>query len=112
MPASPPRRIGVVAESTSGETRVAATPDTVRRLIELGYEIVVETGAGAASGFSDVSYVEAGARLDDAWPADVVLKVNAPSHDEVRRLRDGATIVGLLAPAQHSELLTQLANRP
>ncbi|MFE2988571.1 Re/Si-specific NAD(P)(+) transhydrogenase subunit alpha [Streptomyces sp. NPDC059262] len=112
MPASPPQRIGVVAESTSGETRVAATPDTVRRLIELGYEIVVETGAGAASGFSDVSYVEAGARLGDAWPADVVLKVNAPSHDEVRRLRDGATIVGLLAPAQHSELLTQLANRP
>ncbi|MFC9493606.1 Re/Si-specific NAD(P)(+) transhydrogenase subunit alpha [Streptomyces sp. NPDC056982] len=112
MPASPPQRIGVVAESTSGETRVAATPDTVRRLIELGYEIVVETGAGAASGFSDASYVEAGARLDDAWPADVVLKVNAPSHDEVRRLRDGATIVGLLAPAQHSELLTQLANRP
>ncbi|MGW4385413.1 Re/Si-specific NAD(P)(+) transhydrogenase subunit alpha [Streptomyces sp. NPDC004685] len=112
MPASPPQRIGVVAESTSGETRVAATPDTVRRLIELGYEIVVETGAGAASGFPDASYVEAGARLDDAWPADVVLKVNAPSHDEVRRLRDGATIVGLLAPAQHSELLTQLANRP
>ncbi|MFE6954634.1 Re/Si-specific NAD(P)(+) transhydrogenase subunit alpha [Streptomyces sp. NPDC057696] len=112
MPASPPQRIGVVAESTSGETRVAATPDTVRRLIELGYEIVVETGAGAASGFSDASYVEAGARLDDAWPADVILKVNAPSHDEVRRLRDGATIVGLLAPAQHSELLTQLANRP
>ncbi|MFE6755768.1 Re/Si-specific NAD(P)(+) transhydrogenase subunit alpha [Streptomyces sp. NPDC057684] len=112
MPASPPQRIGVVAESTSGETRVAATPDTVRRLIELGYEIVVETEAGAASGFSDASYVEAGARLDDAWPADVILKVNAPSHDEVRRLRDGATIVGLLAPAQHSELLTQLANRP
>ncbi|MFD7180084.1 Re/Si-specific NAD(P)(+) transhydrogenase subunit alpha [Streptomyces sp. NPDC059904] len=112
MPASPPQRIGVVAESTSGETRVAATPDTVRRLMELGYEIVVETGAGAASGFSDASYVEAGARLDDAWPADVVLKVNAPSHDEVRRLRDGATIVGLLAPAQHSELLTQLTNRP
>jgi NAD(P) transhydrogenase subunit alpha len=112
MPVSPPQRIGVVAESTSGETRVAATPDTVRRLIELGYEIVVETGAGAASGFSDASYVEAGARLDDAWQADVVLKVNAPSHDEVRRLRDGATVVGLLAPAQHPELLTQLANRP
>jgi NAD(P) transhydrogenase subunit alpha len=112
MPVSPPQRIGVVAESTSGETRVAATPDTVRRLIELGYEIVVETGAGAASGFSDASYVEAGARLDDAWQADVVLKVNAPSHGEVRRLRDGATVVGLLAPAQHPELLTQLANRP
>ncbi|MFE5113639.1 Re/Si-specific NAD(P)(+) transhydrogenase subunit alpha [Streptomyces sp. NPDC056663] len=111
MSASPPQRIGVVAESTSGETRVAATPDTVRRLIGLGYEIVVETGAGTASGFSDASYVEAGARLDDAWHADVVLKVNAPSHDEVRRLRDGATIIGLLAPAQHAELLTQLASR-
>ncbi|MDX3767507.1 Re/Si-specific NAD(P)(+) transhydrogenase subunit alpha [Streptomyces sp. NBC_01707] len=111
MSAPPPQRIGVVAESTSGETRVAATPDTVRRLIGLGYEIVVETGAGEASGFSDASYVEAGARLDDAWRADVVLKVNTPSHDEVRRLRDGATIVGLLAPAQHPELLTRLASK-
>lgn len=111
MSASPPQRIGVVAESTAGETRVAATPDSVRRLIRLGYEIVVEAGAGTASGFSDAAYTEAGASLGDAWRTDVVLKVNAPSPDEIRRLRDGSTVIGLLAPAQHPELLDQLADR-
>ncbi|WP_328885748.1 Re/Si-specific NAD(P)(+) transhydrogenase subunit alpha [Streptomyces sp. NBC_00316] len=111
MSASPPQRIGVVAESTAGETRVAATPDSVRRLIRLGYEIVVEAGAGTASGFSDAAYTEAGACLGDAWRTDVVLKVNAPSPDEIRRLRDGSTVIGLLAPAQHPELLDQLADR-
>ena len=63
-----PQRLGVVAESTPGETRVAATPATTRQLRALGYEVVVEPGAGTASGFSDAAYAEAGARLGDAWP--------------------------------------------
>ncbi len=75
----PPQRVGVVAESASGETRVAATPATVRQLLGLGYEVVVEQEAGAASGFSDQAYVDAGAEIGEAWTADVVLKVNAPA---------------------------------
>ncbi|MQY10634.1 NAD(P) transhydrogenase subunit alpha [Streptomyces sp. RB5] len=109
---APPQRIGVAAESTAGETRVAATPDTVRRLTALGYEVVVEPGAGTASGFTDPAYAEAGATVGDPWHTDVVLKVNAPSPDEVRRLKDGATVVGLLAPAQNPGLLELLASRP
>jgi NAD(P) transhydrogenase subunit alpha len=105
----PPQRIGVVAESASGETRVAATPANVRQLLGLGYEVVVESEAGAASGFTDDAYLEAGARIGDAWDADVVLKVNAPSDAEIARLRQGATLVGLLAPAQKPELLQALA---
>ncbi|MFE6869185.1 Re/Si-specific NAD(P)(+) transhydrogenase subunit alpha [Kitasatospora sp. NPDC057692] len=108
----PPQRIGVVAESTAGETRVAATPSTVRGILALGYRVVVESGAGTASGFTDEAYTGAGAETGDAWAADVVLKVNAPSTAELARLRDGATLIGLLAPAQRPELLAALAERP
>ncbi|TQJ92210.1 Re/Si-specific NAD(P)(+) transhydrogenase subunit alpha [Streptomyces sp. SLBN-31] len=105
----PPRRVGVVAESVSGETRVAATPATVRLLLGLGYEVVVESGAGEASGFDDQAYADAGAGIGEAWDADVVLKVNAPSDAEIRRLRRHATVVALLSPAQKPELLQALA---
>ncbi|MGW1797464.1 Re/Si-specific NAD(P)(+) transhydrogenase subunit alpha [Streptomyces sp. NPDC001984] len=106
----PPQRMGVVAESVPGETRVAATPATVRLLLGLGYEVVVEPEAGEASGFADHAYVDAGAEVGEAWDADVVLKVNAPSGSEIARLREGATVVALLAPAQNPELLQALAD--
>jgi NAD(P) transhydrogenase subunit alpha len=102
--------MGVVAESVPGETRVAATPATVRLLLGLGYEVVVEPEAGEASGFTDQAYVDAGAEIGEAWDADVVLKVNAPSGSEIARLREGATVVALLAPAQRPELLQALAD--
>ncbi|MFB6892413.1 Re/Si-specific NAD(P)(+) transhydrogenase subunit alpha [Kitasatospora sp. NPDC056327] len=108
----PPRRVGVVAESAAGETRVAATPSTVRGILALGYRVVVESGAGAASGFTDEAYTGAGAEIADAWTADVVLKVNAPSAAEIARLSDGAVLIGLLAPAQRPDLLAELARRP
>ncbi|MFF3617390.1 Re/Si-specific NAD(P)(+) transhydrogenase subunit alpha [Streptomyces sp. NPDC002580] len=108
----PPQHIGVVAESTPGETRVAATPATVRQLVGLGYEVVVESDAGTASGFTDDAYGEAGARIGDAWQADVVLKVNSPSPGEIARVPDGATLIGLISPAQRPDLLTELASRP
>ncbi|MFJ6691868.1 Re/Si-specific NAD(P)(+) transhydrogenase subunit alpha [Streptomyces sp. NPDC091294] len=107
----PPQRVGVVAESLPGETRVAATPPTVRLLLGLGYEVVVEPGAGAASGFGDEAYAEAGASLGEAWAADVVLKVNAPADEEIAKLRAGTTLVALVAPAQRPELLEALAAR-
>jgi len=106
--------IGVTRETRPGETRVAATPTTVAQLTKLGYDIVVESGAGALSSFSDEAYAEAGARIgsaDDAWGADVVFRVNGPTLAEVGLLREGATVVSLLAPAQHGELLEALAAR-
>ncbi|CAM5265837.1 proton-translocating NAD(P)(+) transhydrogenase OS=Streptomyces tendae OX=1932 GN=GUR47_23670 PE=4 SV=1 [Streptomyces tendae] len=107
----PPQRVGVVTESSPGETRVAATPATVRLLLGLGYEVVVEPGAGAASGFGDEAYAEAGASLGAAWAADLVLKVNAPTDEEIAQLRSGTTLVALVAPAQRPELLEALAAR-
>ncbi|WP_217168949.1 Re/Si-specific NAD(P)(+) transhydrogenase subunit alpha [Streptomyces sp. AC512_CC834] len=107
----PPQRVGVVAESTPSETRVAATPSTVRLLLDLGYEVVVESGAGGASGFDDQAYTEAGARIGEAWAADVVLKVNAPSAEEIASLPAASTLVALIAPAQRPEMLAALAAR-
>ncbi len=107
--------IGVVAESAAGETRVAATPATVRQMIGLGYEVVVESGAGAKSSFGDEEFLEAGAKIVDnfeAWQCDVVVKVNPPSGDEIARMRDGATLIGLISPALNPDLVAALARRP
>ena len=107
-------KIGVVKETSPGETRVAATPVTVAQLIKLGYDVVVESGAGGASSFSDEAYDEAGASVvqrDEAWAADVVLKINAPSSDEIGLLSDDATLVTLLAPALNEALVDELAQR-
>jgi H+-translocating NAD(P) transhydrogenase subunit alpha len=107
--------IGIPRESLPGETRVAATPQTVGQLIKLGYEVVVEAGAGAASSFPDAAFTEAGADVGSAeqvWMADVVLKVNAPDNAEIAALRDGATLISLISPALKPELVEQLATRP
>src|SRR3712207_4636479 len=107
--------IGVPRETRPGETRVAATPTTVRQLTALGHDVVVETGAGTAASFPDEGYREAGARVGtaaDAWGADVVLHVAKPTPEEVGRLRDGAVLVSTLAPALDPDLLSDLAARP
>lgn len=104
--------IGIPRESLPGETRVAATPQTVGQIIKLGYAVVVESGAGAASSFSDSAYVEAGAEIGTPWDADVVLKVNAPDDSEIGKLRDGATLVSLISPALKPELVEKLSTRP
>ncbi|MGN6221896.1 MAG: Re/Si-specific NAD(P)(+) transhydrogenase subunit alpha [Microbacterium sp.] len=106
-------RIGIVAEAP-GENRVAATPTTVPKLIALGYDVVVEAGAGAASSFPDAAYAASGATVVDAaeaWASPVVLKVDAPTPDEIDRLADGATLVALLSPALRPDLVASLATR-
>ncbi len=108
-------KIGVPAESRSAETRVAATPTTVAALVALGYEVLLETGAGQASSFPDEAYARSGAAIgtaSEAWQADVVLRVNAPSAEEIGLLRDGATLIGQLSPALQPELVDALALRP
>src|SRR5512134_1347037 len=94
-------RIGIPRETRSDETRVAATPDVVRKYVERGAEVVVETGAGARATFDDESYRSAGAAITEgstAWSTDVVLKVQPPTAEEADRLASGATIVSFLYP--------------
>jgi NAD(P) transhydrogenase subunit alpha len=106
-------RIGIVREH-DGENRVAATPDIVTKIIGLGYDVVVEAGAGEASAFPDREYVDAGAVVadrDSAWGAEVVLAVDAPTPDDVGMLSDGATYIGLLSPALRADVLASLSTR-
>jgi H+-translocating NAD(P) transhydrogenase subunit alpha len=104
-------RIGIPRESRQGETLVAATPTTAGQLQGLGYEVVVERGAGTAADQPDGAFEAAGIRVTDAdevWSSDVVVKVNAPTADEIWRLRAGATVVSLMAPARSPKLIEQL----
>jgi NAD(P) transhydrogenase subunit alpha len=106
-------RIGVPRESKPGETRAAATPKTVEQILKLGYDVVVESGAGVLSSFDDAAFAAAGATVvgDEVWDADVVMKVNAPSQDELDRLGPGQTVVSLLAPALSPDLVEALSAR-
>lgn len=104
--------IGVLRESRPGETRVAATPATVVELVKLGYQVVVEPGAGLAASFSDEAYVEAGAVIGDALAADIVFAINAPPPERLDGLSRGATLIGMLNPRLDPDLVEDLARRP
>ena len=104
-------QIGVPRETRARETRVAATPKTVEQLVGLGYDVVVEAGAGEAASFSDEAYAVAGARVvttGEAWGSEVVHKVNPPTDAEISLLRPGTVLVCLLAPALSPELVERL----
>jgi len=104
-------RIGIPRESKSGETLVAATAITAAQLTALGYEVVVESGAGTLADQPDSAFEAAGIALGsarDAWSCDVIVKVNAPTPAEIATLRPSATVVSLMAPARSPELVEQL----
>jgi NAD(P) transhydrogenase subunit alpha len=93
--------IGVPLERTAGETRVAATPDTVRKLVAQGHEVIVERGAGEAAHQPDAAYVAAAARIvgaDDALAAQLVLRVRPLDDEELKKMRRGSVLVGMLNP--------------
>lgn len=94
-------QIGVPAESVDGETRVAATPETIKKLVAQGHGVAVQAGAGLRASVTDAAYEAAGARIvpaGDAWSASLVLKVRAPQEFEMPALRAGTTLVGMLNP--------------
>jgi NAD(P) transhydrogenase subunit alpha len=92
---------------------VAATPKTVDRILKLGYDVSVESGAGEAASFPDEMFRAAGADVvgSEVWDADIVMKINPPSAQEVERLRPGQMLISLLAPALDPDLVAALAER-
>lgn len=110
-------KIAIVSESRVDDRRVAATPDTVGRLIsKLGFEVVVQSGAGERAGISDADFAAAGAQIAaDAQAAfgagDVVLKVNPPTDDEIALINEGATLISFIWPARSPDLLEKLKER-
>ena len=114
-------KIGIPAETQTGERRVAATPATVKKLIKMGFEVSIQAGAGTQAQYLDADYSSAGATIsesaDSIWSdSELVLKVNAPGErqdgkHEADLIRENSHIISLLFPAQNEELVARLSKR-
>jgi len=103
-------KIGVPKETMPGETRVGIVPETVGRLAKAANTVVVERGAGTASSFTDEAYEKAGAQLvDNAYDAELVVKVQRPTDEEIGKLRSGTVLIAFLQPLTNHKLVDQLA---
>jgi NAD(P) transhydrogenase subunit alpha len=102
-------KVGVPNQGPTGETRVALTPDVVRRLGTRKLDVVVEAGAGASSHLSDEAFQEAGATIGDPWGAEIVAFVRAPSPQDIARLSRGAVAIGFLNPLADADTARALA---
>ena len=106
-------RIGIPAETRLGETRVAATPETVKKLVAAKHQVIVQSGAGIASSITDDAYVAAGATIvsaADAFAAEMVLKVRAPSAEERGQLKSGTVLIGMLNPFDADNIAAMAAH--
>ncbi len=108
--------IAVTRERHPGETRVATTPETVKKLIAAGFSVTVEAGAGAPAAYTDEAYKEAGAAIaktakDALAKADVVFKVRGPEAEEIAALKKGAVVIGILNPYVETKTLEALAKK-
>ena len=111
-----PIKLAVPKESAAGERRVAMEPSTVKRLTDLGVEVVVQKGAGANAHFPDAAFEEAGARIVGTAPtllkeADVLVKVQGPTAKEIKALREGAVIIATVHGHRQPELVSAMRDR-
>jgi NAD(P) transhydrogenase subunit alpha len=114
-------KIGIPAETQSGERRVAATPDTIKKLVKMGFEVSIQAGAGEQAQYLDDDYAESGATvttdIGSIWSdSELILKVNAPGErqdgtHEADIIRENGHIISLLFPAQNEELVARLGKR-
>ncbi|MBV2361387.1 Re/Si-specific NAD(P)(+) transhydrogenase subunit alpha [Thalassococcus sp. CAU 1522] len=109
-------KIGTPKETSEGENRVAMTPDSALQLQKLGYDCLIETGAGSAAGFSDAVYEAAGVKVVKTaaalWKeADIIAKVRPPSDTEVKRLTEGKLLISFFYPAQNEKLMADAAKK-
>ncbi len=109
-------KLAITRERASGETRVAASPDTVKRLLGLGLEVMLEQGAGASARFADSDYQAAGASIGDSLEktlagAQLVFKVGVPEPEELDAMAKGTALFSTLSPYDNPQLLADLAKR-
>ncbi|GAC1407198.1 MAG: Re/Si-specific NAD(P)(+) transhydrogenase subunit alpha [Burkholderiaceae bacterium] len=106
-------KIGIPAETRPGETRVAATPETVKKLVSAKHQVTVQSGAGIQASITDDAFAAAGAYIGssaDAFGSDLVLKVRAPSVDERAAMRSGTVIIGMLNPFDMENIAAMAAH--
>jgi NAD(P) transhydrogenase subunit alpha len=105
------QKIALYRESRAGETRVALTPDAVKFFVGDGWEVVVERGAGVGAHFSDESYVNAGASIDERPSGDVNLRVNPPTPEEAAQLPEGSLHLSFLSPLLAPDVVRAMNER-
>lgn len=106
--------IGVPKESLPGESRVAATPNSVEKLLKLGFDVFIESGAGEGASFTDQMYETAGGKIvakDKVWDSNLIFKVNAPNDKEIANIKEGTTLASFLYPGQNPELVEKLSSK-
>ena len=106
-------RIGIPAETRPGETRVAATPETIKKYVAAKHQVIVQSGAGVLSSITDDAYTAAGAQIGsaaDAFAAELLLKVRAPSSDERAMIKSGTVLVGMLNPFDAENIAAMAAH--
>ncbi len=107
-------RIGIPKEQANAQTRVAATPDTAKKLMKLGYEVCIEAGAGDKATYFDEQYAEAGITVVDAkeaWGSDIVIALDPPEPQQLDLMRKDAVLVSRLNPGIHPDLIQDLSAR-
>jgi NAD(P) transhydrogenase subunit alpha len=109
-------RLGIWSETTAGEKRVALVPETAKKLVKAGVEVLVQKGAGAASFFEDHQYEEAGAKLVDglqalASEAEFIFAVQPPSAEQVVQMKEGSILLASLLPMKNHDVVKQLKDR-
>ena len=105
-------KVAVIAETDADEPRVAATPETVKKMTGLGAQVAVEPGAGVKSGILDADYTAAGATVaaDAVNGADIVLMVRRPDGATLSRLSKGAIVIAIMDPYGHDDALRAMAD--
>src|SRR4051812_9966339 len=104
--------VGIPKETRNAETRVAATPDSVRKLVKKSFGVRIERGAGVAAGYPDEAYQTAGAELVDAGQAlssDIVVKFHKPSSAELLQLKKGSLLICFIEPYNNDGTVAKLA---
>ncbi len=109
-------KVGVPRETRDGETRVALTPDVIRQLSRKPFEVIVERGAGELAGFTDAAFEEVGTTLVDSAKnvydsAEIIVKIQRPTDDEIAQLHEGQTVCALLQPLTNQENVVKLSER-
>jgi NAD(P) transhydrogenase subunit alpha len=104
-------KVAVIAETDADEPRVAATPETVKKMVALGASVAVQAGAGVKSGVLDADYTAAGASVaaDPVNDADIVLQVRRPEAPQLSRLKKGAIVIGIMDPYGHDNAVRAMA---
>ena len=100
-------KVGIPLEIRAHEQRVAVTPETIKKMVKMGCEVIVEKSAGEGANIPDAAFKEAGARLasaKEAFSCPLVLKVRAPEAKEIKTMKSGTVLIGMLEPFNQTSL--------